>query len=63
MAQQVLLANTEGLVGEDLGQAYNAVKAGRDVSAGMTVRWDDLSSCNYIFQLLIGLRRRRISER
>ena len=44
MAQQVLLANSEGLIGKDLGQAYSAVKAGRDVSAGMTVRWDTLSS-------------------
>ena len=38
MAQQVLLANTEGLLGKDLGQAYSAVKSGRDVAAGMTVR-------------------------
>ena len=60
MAQQVLLANTEGLVGEDLGQAYNAVKAGRDVSAGMTVRWVTLSVIISSFQSVIGLRRRRI---
>ena len=38
MAQQVLLANTEGLVGADLGQAYIAVRAGRDLTDGMTVR-------------------------
>ena len=38
MAQQVLLANTEGLVDANLGQAYSAVKSGRDVAAGMTVR-------------------------
>ena len=39
MAQQVLLAHTEGLVGvTDLGQAYSAVKSGRDVAPGMTVR-------------------------
>jgi len=40
MAQQVLLAHTEGLVGvTDLGQAYSAVKSGRDVAPGMTVRF------------------------
>merc|ERR1719234_2195250 len=39
MAQQVLLANTEGLIGKDLGQAYSALKGGGDVSAGMTVRF------------------------
>ena len=38
MAQQVLLGNTEGLVGKDLRQAYSAVGAPNDVTAGMAVR-------------------------
>ena len=38
MAQQVLLGNLEGLVGKDLTQAYSAVKAASDVTAGMAVR-------------------------
>ena len=38
MAQQVLLANSTGLIDTDLGQAYGAVRSGRDVAAGMTVR-------------------------
>ena len=38
MAQQVLLGNAEGLVGKDLRQAYNAVGAPNDVTAGMAVR-------------------------
>ena len=38
MAQQVLLGNPEGLVGKDLGQAYSAVGAESDVTAGMAVR-------------------------
>jgi len=39
MAQQVLLGNTEGLVGKDLRQAYSAVGAPNDVTAGMAVRF------------------------
>ena len=39
MAQQVLLGNPEGLVGKDLGQAYSAVGAESDVTAGMAVRF------------------------
>ena len=38
MAQQVLLGNAEGLVGKDLRQAYSAVGAPNDVTAGMAVR-------------------------
>ena len=59
MAQQVLLANTEGLVGKDLGEAYSALKGGRDVSAGMTVRWDTISLSSFNRCAVIGLRRRR----